>query len=119
MSKKKSQVELLSELSSLERQGVILAAAWKTTAAAAAAGDVSKASDVMVLYDLTDETIQAAKRLVVKMARSGFEAEDDGFGQCLALLFAAAEMSVHFAEAVDAARRVVELQREVSAMAVH
>lgn len=113
------QVELMVELSLLERDGFDLASTWKSTAAAAADGDASKANDVLVLDACTHDMIRAIKTMAVRMARSGFEAEGGGFSRCLALLCAVAEMSVHYAETVQAARRVIELQREVSAMAVH
>jgi cytoplasmic iron level regulating protein YaaA (DUF328/UPF0246 family) len=115
MSKKISQVELLAELSELERQGVSLASAWKTTTAAAADGDASRVNDVLELDACTNDMILTIKKLVVRMVKAGFEAEDDGFGRCLALLFTVAEMSVCFSEAVQAAKRVIELQAEVQA----
>lgn len=115
MSKTIEQTELMAELSMLERQGVSLAFAWKTAASAAADGDASRVNDVLELDACTDDLILTIKKLVVRMAKAGFEAEDAGFGRCLALLCAVAEMSVHFAEAVQAAKRVIELQTEVQA----
>ncbi|MGX2041846.1 hypothetical protein ACWJKU_17215 [Methylocaldum sp. MU1018] len=115
MAKTIQQIELLSQLSLLERDGFDLASTWKSTAAAAADGDASKANDVLVLGACTHDLIRTVKALVARMARSGFEAEDAGFGRCLALLCAVAEMSVHYAETVEAARRVAGLMREVRA----
>jgi len=115
MSRPIGEIELLAELGLLEQDALNLASTWKSTAVAAADGDAARVHDVLILDTCTHELIRTVKALIVRMVKAGFEAEDAGFGRCLALLCAVGEMSVHFAETVQAAKRVVEIQREVAA----
>lgn len=104
MSKKKSQVELLSELSLLERETKQLMDVFDSLIAS----NQMNAGGIVATEDAVFGHVMTYKRIMFDLIRSGVELTDEGVNRCLGALFVLMRFMKDIQPAADRARKEVE-----------